>query len=383
MDFSWSREEEAFRQDIRAFLKAELPQGWNDTLVLDKESEEYIALAKGFTQKVGAKGWLAAHWPQEYGGLGWSFWQYFIMNEEMAIADAPLIGLNGPKFLGPTIIHYSTEAQRQRHLPGIAKGTTLWVQGYSTAPSVSFAPSGISVRAAARNGGFVIDGTKLFVTNAQTADTLLVAVRTGDTGGPDSGISLLLVPGKAPGIDKTPLQTIAADRQFEVEFRHVEVGAGALLGELHQGWPLLKKTLDHATVAKCSEMVGMAQVAFDMAVDYAKNRVQFGRPIGSFQAIKHKCADMVIDVDGSRFITYRAAWCLAHGIEASKEIAMAKAWTSDACRRVCAATHQIHGGIGFTKEYDLQLYFRRAKQGEVMYGDADLHREVVAQAIGL
>ena len=146
----------------------------------------------------------------------------------------------------------------------------------------------------------------------------------------------------------------------------MEVGAEALLGQLHQGWPLIKQTIDYATVAKCAEMVGMAQVAFDMAVDYAKNRVQFGRPIGSFQTIKHKCADMVIDVDGSRFITYRAAWCLANGQEATKEIAMAKAWTSDACRRVCAAAHQIHGGIGFTKEYDLQLYFRRAKQGEVM-----------------
>jgi alkylation response protein AidB-like acyl-CoA dehydrogenase len=239
------------------------------------------------------------------------------------------------------------------------------------------------VRAVTHNDGFVIDGTKLFVANAHTADTLLVAVRSSDAGGPDAGISLLLVPGNAPGIAQTPLQTIAADRQFEIEFRHVEVGAEALLGQLHQGWPLLKQSMDYATVAKCAEMVGMAQVAFDMAVDYAKNRVQFGRPIGSFQTIKHKCADMVIDVDGSRFITYRAAWCLANGQEATREIAMAKAWTSDACRRVCAAAHQIHGGIGFTKEYDLQLYFRRAKQGEVSYGDADLHREVVAQAIGL
>jgi alkylation response protein AidB-like acyl-CoA dehydrogenase len=191
------------------------------------------------------------------------------------------------------------------------------------------------------------------------------------------------VPGKAAGVEITPLQTIASDRQFEVELRNVEVGVDALVGPLHNGWPLIKKTIDYATVAKCAEMVGMAQVAFDMSVDYAKNRVQFGRPIGSFQAIKHKCADMVIDVDGSRFITYRAAWCLAEGLEATKEIAMAKAWTSDACRRVCAQAHQIHGGIGFTKEYDLQLYFRRAKQGEVFYGDADMHREVVAQEIGL
>ena len=122
MDFSWSRDEEEFRQEIHNFLQAELPQGWNDTLVLDKESEEYIALAKDFTRKVGAKGWLAAHWPQEYGGLGWSFWQYFIMNEEMVTSDAPLIGMNGPKFLGLTIIHYGTEEQKNHHLPGIAKG---------------------------------------------------------------------------------------------------------------------------------------------------------------------------------------------------------------------------------------------------------------------
>jgi alkylation response protein AidB-like acyl-CoA dehydrogenase len=241
----------------------------------------------------------------------------------------------------------------------------------------------VNVRAVAHNGGFVINGTKLFVTNAHTADTLLVAVRSSDAGGPAGGISLLLVPGNTPGVTKTPLQTIAADRQFEVEFRQVEVGAEALLGPLHEGWPLIKQTIAYATVAKCSDMVGMAQAAFDMAVDYAKNRVQFGRPIGSFQTIKHKCADMVIDVDGSRFITYRAAWCLANGQEATQEIAMAKAWTSDACRRVCAAAHQIHGGIGFTKEYDLQLYFRRAKQAEVLYGDADIHREMVARAIGL
>ncbi len=252
-----------------------------------------------------------------------------------------------------------------------------------TEPSASFEPSGVDVRAEARNGGFVINGTKLFILNAHTADELLVAVRTNDAGGPEEGISLLLVPAATSGVSITPLSTIASDRQSEVEFQNVEVGADALLGNLNQGWPLIKKTLDHAMVAKCSEMVGIAQVAFEMSVDYAKNRVQFGRPIGSFQAIKHKCADMVIDVDGSRFITYRAAWCLAEGLDADKEVSMTKAWTSDACRRVCAQAHQVHGGIGFTKEYDLQLYFRRAKQGEVLYGDADIHREVVAQEIGL
>ena len=204
------------------------------------------------------------------------------------------------------------------------------------------------------------------------ADALLMAAGSSDSGSPEAGISVLLVPSQAAGGTIMPLQTIAADRQYEVELRQVEAGYDAVVGPLPHGWPFLRKTLDYATVATCAAMVGMAQVVCDMSVEYAKNRVQFSRPIGSFQAIKHKCSDMGIDVDGSRFITYRAAWHLPPGLDATKEIAMAKAWSSAACRRVCASAHQIHGGIGFTKEYDLQLFFRRAKHGEV-----------VAQEIGL
>jgi alkylation response protein AidB-like acyl-CoA dehydrogenase len=327
-------------------------------------------------------GWPGLMFPEQYGGSGYSFVELCVLMEELGRALLPSPFHSAVLTFGLPILFAGSEAQKQRYLAALASGKMLGTLAL-TEPSASFEPSGISVRADSHGGKFVLNGTKLFVLNAHTADELLVAVRTSDSGGPEQGISLLLVPGKAAGVEMTPLQTIASDRQFEVEFRNVEVGADALVGPLHDGWQMIKKTLDYATVAKCAEMVGIAQVAFDMAVDYAKNRVQFGRPIGSFQAIKHKCADMVIDVDGSRFITYRAAWCLAEGLDAAKEIAMAKAWTSDACRRVCAQAHQIHGGIGFTKEYDLQLYFRRAKQGEVLYGDADWHREIVAQEIGL
>ncbi|RMF87346.1 MAG: acyl-CoA dehydrogenase [Nitrospinota bacterium] len=145
----------------------------------------------------------------------------------------------------------------------------------------------------------------------------------------------------------------------------------------------MKAVLDHGAVARCAEMVGMAHRAFEMSVQYAKERVQFGRPIGSFQAIKHKCADMVVQVDGSRYITYRAAWHLAQGEPAEMEVAMAKTWVSDACRRVVKEAHQIHGGIGYTADYDLQLYFRRAKAAEVAFGDAHVHRERVAVALDL
>jgi alkylation response protein AidB-like acyl-CoA dehydrogenase len=377
MDLSLTEEQELLQNSARDFLRQECP-----TTHVRAMEEDETGYSAELWKQIAELGWVGLMFPEQYGGSGYSFIELCVLMEEFGRALLPSPFHSTVLTFGLPILFGGSAAQKQQFLPAIVEGKLLGTLAL-TEPSASFEPAGISVRAENRHGTFVINGTKLFVLNAHTADTLLVAVRTRDSGGPENGISLLLVPGKAAGVDVTPLHTIASDRQCEVEFRQVEVGADALVGKLHEGWPLLKKTLDYATVAKCAEMVGIAQVAFDMAVDYAKNRVQFGRPIGSFQAIKHKCSDMVIDVDGSRFITYRAAWCLAKELDAAKEIAMAKAWTSDACRRVCAQAHQIHGGIGFTKEYDLQLYFRRAKQGEVLYGDADVHREVVAQEIGL
>jgi len=159
-----------------------------------------------------------------------------------------------------------------------------------------------------------------------------------------------------------------------------------LLGADGAGWDLLKPIIQKYTVAECAYLVGLSQMDFEIAVDYAKERVQFGRPIGSFQAIQHKCADMVTDVDGSRFIMYKAAWSIAteqSDDETTMAVNMAKAWCSEATRRVVAHGQQIHGGIGFTKDYKVQLYFRRQKRAELAFGDADYHRELVAQQLGL
>ena len=377
MDLSLNEEQELLQTSARDFLSANCP-----TTHVRAMEEDAIGYSPALWQQIADLGWAGLMFPEEYGGAGYGFVELCVLMEECGRALLPSPLHSTVLTFGLPILLGGSEAQKQYYLPAIASGSMLGTLAL-TEPSASFEPSGVSVRAEARHGGYVINGTKLFILNAHTADELLVAVRTSDEGGPENGISLLLVPSQTSGVEMTALSTIASDRQYEVSFTNVEVGAEALVGQRHQAWPILKQTIDHAAIAKCSEMVGIAQVAFDMSVDYAKNRVQFGRPIGSFQAIKHKCADMVIDVDGSRFITFRAAWLLNEGLEATKEVAMAKAWTSDACRRVCAQAHQIHGGIGFTKEYDLQLYFRRAKNGEVFYGDADLHREVVAQEIGL
>jgi alkylation response protein AidB-like acyl-CoA dehydrogenase len=218
-------------------------------------------------------------------------------------------------------------------------------------------------------------GTKLFVPDANVADYLIVAGRSG------SGITLGIVPTDQAGVEVTQLVTIARDKQAEVKLNDAK---GQLLGTDGQGWQALQPVLQKYTVGECAYLVGLSQMDFEIAVDYAKERVQFGRPIGSFQAIQHKCADMVTDVDGSRFIMYKAAWSV-NTDQPDKQLAvnMAKAWTSEATRRVVAHGQQIHGGIGFTKDYKIQLYYRRQKRAELAFGDADHHRELVAQQLGI
>ena len=186
----------------------------------------------------------------------------------------------------------------------------------------------------------------------------------------------IFVPSQSDGITQTLLKTIASDRQSEVAFDNVKVPASALLGSENNGWNTINKVMQWGAIGKCAEMSGGGQQVLDMTVDYAKQRTQFGRPIGSFQAIQHHCANMATDVEGSKFITYQAAWRLSEGLPAEREVAMAN-------RRVCALGHQSHGAIGFTKEHNMQLYSRRAKASEIMFGDTDFHLASVADILGL
>ena len=218
----------------------------------------------------------------------------------------------------------------------------------------------------------MLDGTKLFVSDAHVADWIIVVAKTNE------GISLFLVEGKATGLAITQLDTIAKDKQCEVVFEKVKVGKEALIGEPGKGWSEVDRVLQRAAVAKCCEMVGGAQKVLEMTVDYAKERVQFSQPIGSFQAVQHHCSNMFIAVEGSKWLAYRTAWLVSNGFSHLKECYMAKAWISDAYQRVVRLGLQVHGGMGLMKDYELQFYFREAKGTEVALGDADFYREKVA-----
>jgi len=241
----------------------------------------------------------------------------------------------------------------------------------------------VTTTAAPSGGGFTLSGTKLFVPDAHVAHALVVVARTRDAG--EDGISLFVVPTNAKGVSITLLPTMDQTRKLcEVKLDHVAVPASALLGAKDGGWLPLARVVQRATVALCAEMCGGAQKVLDMTTEYAKIRIAFGKPIGSYQGVKHKAADMLVEVENAKSLTYYAAWAVDENVpEAALAASMAKAYASDAFRKVAGAGIQLHGGIGFTWEHDLHLYFKRAKSSEFTFGDATYHRERVAQLINL
>jgi alkylation response protein AidB-like acyl-CoA dehydrogenase len=378
MDLGLSEEQELLKNFARDFLEKECPE----TLVREMEEDE-----KGYSpdlwKKMAEQGWQGLIVPPEYGGSGMTFLDLVVLLEEFgrALVPGPFI----PTAVGGAIALMETgsEEQKKEYLPQIASGNQIWTLAL-TEPSGRFDAEGVELEAKSQDGDFVLNGTKLFIRDSHVADYMTVVARTAKGKNPEDGITLLVVDAKSAGIKHTPLKTIASDKQAEVSFENVRVPKANVLGEVGKGWPLVKKVMHKATVAECAYLVGLAQMDFEVSVNYAKERVQFGRPIGSFQAIQHKCADMVTDVDGSRFIMYKAAWAVAEDEpDADLSVHMAKAWCSEATRRVVAHGQQIHGGIGFTKDYKIQLYFRRQKAAELAWGDTDFHRELVAQQLEL
>ncbi|MSQ40405.1 MAG: acyl-CoA dehydrogenase [Dehalococcoidia bacterium] len=376
MEFNLSETQQLLLNSARSFLEQECPS----TFVRAMEEDE-----RGFTpelwERLAEMGWLGLAFPEAYGGAGQDFLSLTMLLERMGRFLLPGPFFSTVVLAGLPIAEHGTEPQKRQFLPPMADGELLMTLAL-TEPSARYDPGGIQLQASREGDQYLLNGAKLFVPNANVADHLVVAARTQEGTGSE-GITLFIVPSNAHGVSQRLLWTVASDRQSEMTFHNVQAPRDGMLGEVHQGWPILERVLQQAAVAKCAEMVGQAEAMLGMTVSYASQRVQFGHPIGSFQAIQHHCANMAIDLEGARAITSLAAWRLAQGLHAEREVAYAKGWTSDAVRRIAALAHQCHGAIGFTREYDLQLYSRRAKANEVAFGDSDFHRERVALALGI
>src|SRR5262245_18670981 len=378
MDFGFSEEQEMLRSSARDFLAKEAPMTY-----VRKMMEDEVGFTGNLWKKMADLGWMGLILPEEYGGSGLDFVDLIVVLEEMGRVVLP-----GPFFStvvlgGVALLEGGSDALKHALLPKLASGD-LKVTLAQLEPSGRWDADGIQLAAKADGGGFVLTGTKLFVPDAHVADEMVVAARTPGSKGRD-GISLFLVDARAAGITTTQLKTMDQTRKLaEVVLKDVRVPADRVLGKVGGGWALLDRIVDRGKVGLCAEMCGGAQRVLEMSVDYAKVREQFGKPIGSFQAIQHKCANMLVEVESSKSVTYYAAWAVANDVaEAPLAAAMAKAYCSDAYRHVSGEGIQIHGGIGFTWEHDMHIYFKRAKSSEVTFGDATWNRELVAQHINL
>jgi alkylation response protein AidB-like acyl-CoA dehydrogenase len=376
MDFGFSEEQEMLRQSARALLEKECPSA-----LVRKLMEDERGFDPALWKKMAELGWLGLVIPEQYGGGGLSYVDLVLIMEEMGrvVLPSPFIWT---VMVAEAIKRAASDRHKATLLPKIASGELIATIAYQE-PSAVWSADGITMAARSEGAGYVLDGTKLFVNDGHIADCLLVAARTGGSG--NRGVTLFALERQRPGITVTRLTTMDQTRKLaEIKFNGVKANANDVVGEADNGWNTLSEIIDRGKVMLAGEMMGAAQKVLDMTVDYAKVRVQFGRPIGSFQAVQHKCANMMIDVEGAKSAAYYASWAVSNEVpEASLAAALAKAAASDAFRRVSADGIQLHGGIGFTWDHDMHLYFKRAKSSEFTFGDANWNRELVAQGINL
>ncbi len=380
MDFTFTEEQEELRAMARAFLAEN-----SGSEQIRKAMETELGFEPEIWRQLGEElGWTSVHIPEEYGGLGLGYVELVALMEVMGetLLCSPFfssicLGANA-------ILCAGSEEQKQEYLPSLAEGTTRATLALSEENGRWDAVAvGGSVQA--DGDDYLLSGKKCFVVDGCSADLLIVALRREGSEG-EEGISLFILPADTPGVTRRLLTTMDQTRRLaEVELTNVRVPGSALMGAEGEAWGALARTLDLAVIALAAEQVGGAQRCLDMSVEYAKEREQFGRPIGSFQAIKHQCADMMLRVESSRSAVYYAACVVAE--ENDEELPtvapLAKAYCSDTYFQCAADAIQIHGGVGFTWEYDVHLYFKRAKSSESLLGDAVHHRELLAQRIGL
>jgi alkylation response protein AidB-like acyl-CoA dehydrogenase len=378
MDFELGEEQVMLKTSARDFLEKECPK----TLVREMIEDE-----KGYSPELWKKmadlGWLGLTFPEEYGGADSSFLDLAVLLEECGRALLPAPFMPTVVLAGHPILVAGTDEQKQQFLPRIASGDMILTLAFMEA-SGSLEASDITVTATPSGDNFIINGTKLFVPDAHIADYFLCVTRTGNSQDKEDGITLFLVDAKTDSIQLEALKTMTGDKLFEVAFNNVVVSRQNILGEIDRGWPIMKRVLDEAAVAESAWMTGGARWVLETSIEYAKTRIAFGRPIGSFQAIQHKLSDMALEVEGATSIVYYAAWAISENDpNITMAASMAKAWCSDAYKHAVYDGVQIHGGIGFTWDHDMHLYFKRAKALEVTFGDSTYHREKVAQLLNI
>jgi alkylation response protein AidB-like acyl-CoA dehydrogenase len=377
VDFELNEDQRMLQKTARDFLKKECPKAL--VRELDDSDEGH---SPELWSKMADLGWTGLLLPEEYNGIGWTFIEMAVLMEEMGYNICP-----GP-FVSTTILGSlpllmaGSDEQKRELLPKAADGELILTMAVSEADG-GFEASTLNLEAAKKGEKWVLNGTKLFVSDALVADYILCVARTEAASDPEDGLTIFLVDAKASGVNITATKTISKDKQCEVAFDNVSLDDAAVVGSIGGAWPVVKAVMDRAAVARSAETLGSMRAALDMSVAYANDRVQFGRPIGSYQAVQHFLADIWVDIIGTRTLIMKAAWKLATDQPADREVGMAKARAGEAGRKATFVGHRIFGAIGFTMEHDLHLYHRRTVAADMAFGDSDYQHEQIAKSLGL
>jgi alkylation response protein AidB-like acyl-CoA dehydrogenase len=373
LDLALTETQQMLRESARAFLEKEAPKS-----VLREIENDPLGYSRPLWRKMTNLGWLGLSFPETAGGSGGTLIDAGILAEELGRAALP-----SPYIQTVVVILALLESEGprssliERILSGdLVVGLTLngeFSRSKSALEDVRLTSTG--------DGGHRLSGRKRFVEFGQAARLLFTTARTPGDGRLPNNVSILIVDSETEGIEIRKLRTMGGDPVAEVKFRDVYVSKEQFLAPVGEGDRIVTSSLDRMTVLRCSSMVGGARRVMEMTVEYAKLRAQFGRPIGSFQAVQHMCADMAILVDGAELATREAVWKVASGRFGEKEVSVAKVFAAEAFRRVTVDAAQIHGGIGYMKEYDLNIYYRRAKTEELLLGDTRTHLERIAELV--
>lgn len=370
MNFILDREQSAIQNAVRKFLE-------NEAKNIARETED---TEKGYSfelwQKMAQLGWMGVSFPEKYGGSGGDFLDLVLILEEMGktLIPGPFI----PAILcsGHTILKYGNEIHKKELLPKIINGSLLIIPALINPVSDTVQVS-VKENVKIAKDNYIISGIRLFVPYVHVAEKIIYRTKYKERD------IFFMIDTKSSGVSYNHFNTIGSDKQYELVLDKVIVSTQNIIGEAKNQGKILKDINEWGALAHCGYILGILEQILKMSVEYAKQRVQFEKQIGSFQIIQHQCADMATDIEKVKWLTYQAAWMLSKDLEATKAISMAKAKASDACRRVSLLGIKIHGGLGIMVDQDMQIYFRKAKAAELAFGDGDYHREIVAEQLDL
>ena len=377
MDFELNEDQRILQKSARDFLKKECPKDLVRNL-----ADTNPGHSSELWQKMAALGWMGLLVPEEYDGIGWSFVEQAVLLEEMGYALCPVPFISTTILGAQTLLMAGNEEQKRDILPNVVSVHLILTMALTESDG-GCESSAMNLMAVRKGDEWLINGTKLFVPDALAADYILCVARTSEDSIPEKGLTIFLVETKTPGVTITPLKTVSKDKQHEIGFSNLCLKSESIVGPADGAWPTINAIINMEGLARTAETVGVMRAVLDMTVAYAKERIQFGQPIGSFQAIQHYLADMWVDILGARSLVRNAAWELAAGRSPDKAIGIAKVMVGKAGRKATTTGHRIFGAIGFTMEHDLHLYHRRSLANDPTLGNSDFHYEQIAKGLGL